>query len=1797
MKKSSLNAILVIMIVISAMHFFSPAVAQPTYSPGVIAGNSVTYGSISVTWSSNGANATPPTFIQQLNQTKSLQLKITTVSAKTVMANLTYTYKNGSTTVNPGTANVQDGSGDLSTLIIAGGLSAGYPIYQTPAYPSPTIRETVTKQYAGALRSVNVVSENYTSPYQINQYSFNWDAQTGLLLEYSVSSSYLPFETYTIHIKATTTNLWSPSSNPDFSFDAIPQSPDPVHQGDSASFTLLLNSTNSFAGIIHLRPILLNSTLAKPTLSLTRTDVSLSAGHSNSSVLKFSTNASTPLGLYILTVNGTSSTRSRTISLAVTVSPPDFDLSTRPANLTIPVGGVKSSVVTVRGLGSFSGAISLTLLIQSNLNVTLQPTTVTLSPAVKSANSTLTVQVSLGTVPGPYYGVQVTGTSGLISHSIFLPVNVTGPDFRMSASPFTVTLKQGATAQSTIKLTSILGFQGTVFLSAFSYGVNAVIDKTQVFLNSTISPTVTLTITAPVSAQPGGYYTYVQGNSGILIHSASVNVNVIGPDFSLTANPSFFTIQEGANANSTITLTSILGFQGKVRLAVSNYVSGPTAVINPANVTLTANATATAKLTISTSNAVPGYYYFQIIAQSGNLTRYSSVNMQILGPDFTISSSLISPTLRQGGSVSSTISLGRLENFNGTITLSTLVNGFGLTASISPNSVTLSSNVTSATATLTITAAQNAPTGSYYIQVVGTSGRLSHTAYLYLNVVGPDLRVTTSPSSFILQEGMTASSTVTLTSILGFHGTVTLAAVDYDPNGPTASLNATTLAVAPNGTATAKLTIATSNALPGFYYIQVTARSGNLTSYGSVYVQVIGPDFNMLISSFNSNIRQGTTVTPTLNLSRLNNFNGTVSLLSWVGGPYPGGLTTSLNPASVTLSSTATSATATLTITASQTATPGSYTIQVTGSSGRLNHTAYLFVNVVAPDFQMTISPSSLVLRQGVNGSSTITLTSILGFHGNVTLSAVDYDPNGPTVSLNATSLNLAANSTATSKLNILTSTAVPGYYYLQVEARSGNLTRFGTVIVQIIGPNFNMSISPFNNNIGQGSSVTATLTFDRVENFNGTISISSLVNGPFPGGLTAAVSPQTVTLSSTNTSATARLTLTASQTATIGYYFITITATSGKLTHYIYLPVYVIVAPSFEIAATSPADFNSGATGTSYFTINPLNGFTGNVTIATTISPGTGLNSGCPRNITVNRNATAVTGICYPTSTTPGTYTIKITATSGGIVRNTTFTSNVGGFRISASTPTDFNSGATGQIPIVISSIDNFNGTVTLTGASTTGLTVTCPTTPVTISSKMNGSPQCSLSSTTPGTYEVTIVANGSPGTYSQSTSVVVHVGAFTISAGSGSVNIGAPGASITVSLTSTYNFAGSVILDAAVIPSNGLNVVCPTSAIPLTANTTSVASCTLGSTSPDTYQISITGKGTPGTASHDATSIVHVGDFAISATPTNINSGGDGSISVSLTGINNFAGTVSLSSTSSPSGLTITCPSASITGNSPVTTSCSVTSITPGTYSVTITGTGLPGISLHSVSTVVHVGDFTISIGSPVNFDLGSPNSKISVSLTSTLNFAGPVVLTADANPATGLNLTCPAVTLTANYSSSTYCTLNADKTGTFLVTIKGASLPGTRSHSSSGIVQVADFIITASAPSPSTINAGGSGKSSITIAPINGFSGTVTLAVSPPSGIACSFDHITIQSPGTSNLSCTSNTPGDYAVAVTALGASTFHQTSLTFHVGAGPTQVSSSPTMFGLQLPQFYTLLGGVIVAITVVGVTAVLRRKK
>jgi len=92
-----------------------------------------------------------------------------------------------------------------------------------------------------------------------------------------------------------------------------------------------------------------------------------------------------------------------------------------------------------------------------------------------------------------------------------------------------------------------------------------------------------------------------------------------------------------------------------------------------------------------------------------------------------------------------------------------------------------------------------------------------------------------------------------------------------------------------------------------------------------------------------------------------------------------------------------------------------------------------------------------------------------------------------------------------------------------------------------------------------------------------------------------------------------------------------------------------------------------------------------------------------------------------------------------------------------------------------------------------------------------------------------------------------------------------------------------------------------------------------------------------------------------------------------------------------------------------------------------------------------------------------------------------------------------------------------------------------------------------------------------------------------------MTCTLDPTTLQASGTSTLTCTSSTPNDYTVTVTATGGASPHTTTETFHVSAASSPAASAPTVFGLPQVAFYGLIG-VLVAAVIGGVVVVIRRK-
>jgi hypothetical protein len=230
------------------------------------------------------------------------------------------------------------------------------------------------------------------------------------------------------------------------------------------------------------------------------------------------------------------------------------------------------------------------------------------------------------------------------------------------------------------------------------------------------------------------------------------------------------------------------------------------------------------------------------------------------------------------------------------------------------------------------------------------------TGWRITNSSAPDLSITANPSSLSIQQGSSSTSLITVYSLGGFSGTVTLAAGTSPAiaNTTTASLNPTSVALAPGGSATSTLTVQTSHSPPaGSYNLNVKATSGSLVRIltMSLVVTAPPPDFSISASPTSMTVPVGSSGTVTITLGSLYNFVGTVSLAASVA---PADTTASLSlvdptasfsPSSVALTANGTG-TSTMSVSSSLLTTPGTYTVTVTANSGTISHSATVTVTI-----------------------------------------------------------------------------------------------------------------------------------------------------------------------------------------------------------------------------------------------------------------------------------------------------------------------------------------------------------------------------------------------------------------------------------------------------------------------------------------------------------------------------------------------------------------------------------------------------------------------------------------------------------------------------------------------------------------------------------------------------------------------------------------------------------------------------------------------------------------------------------
>lgn len=208
---------------------------------------------------------------------------------------------------------------------------------------------------------------------------------------------------------------------------------------------------------------------------------------------------------------------------------------------------------------------------------------------------------------------------------------------------------------------------------------------------------------------------------------------------------------------------------------------------------------------------------------------------------------------------------------------------------------------------------------------------------------------------------------------------------------------------------------------------------------------------------------------------------------------------------------------------------------------------------------------------------------------------------------------------------------------------------------------------------------------------------------------------------------------------------------------------------------------------------------------------------------------------------------------------------------------------------------------------------------------------------------------------------------------------------------------------------------------------------------------------------------------DFALSATPSTVGvtQGASATSTITVTGTNGFTGSVALSATGLPSGVTATFTPASTTGTSTLTLTASSTATT-GPATVTITGAS--GTLTHTttvnltVSAATGTPDFALSV-SPSTVTLPrSARRTATVTITRTGGFTGSVRLSLSGVPSGVFAFVSPSTT-TGSSATISFFTFSRVAPGSYSVTVRGTS--GTLTHTAPVTLTVASTATAALTP----------------------------------------------------------------------------------------------------------------------------------
>ena len=197
----------------------------------------------------------------------------------------------------------------------------------------------------------------------------------------------------------------------------------------------------------------------------------------------------------------------------------------------------------------------------------------------------------------------------------------------------------------------------------------------------------------------------------------------------------------------------------------------------------------------------------------------------------------------------------------------------------------------------------------------------------------------------------------------------------------------------------------------------------------------------------------------------------------------------------------------------------------------------------------------------------------------------------------------------------------------------------------------------------------------------------------------------------------------------------------------------------------------------------------------------------------------------------------------------------------------------------------------------------------------------------------------------------------------------------------------------------------------------------------------------------------------------------------------------------------------------------------------------------------------DFSLSATPASQTVVEGASTSYTVSITRSGGFTGSVSLSVSGGPTTGTSYSFNPSSTTANSSTLTVTTSASTPIGSYPLTITGASGSLTHATSVTLVVQAPapDFTLSAT-PTSRTVPRGGGTSYTVTVQPVNGFTGAVSLSLSGlPSRTSASFSPNPTTSSSTLSVATSRKTPsGSYLVTITGTSSGLTRTTTVTLTV---------------------------------------------